>query len=163
MSFTYKITDEDLGLEREEVSEWRSREAVRCILKSGNKIAMLHVGRYSYHKLPGGGVEKNESLKEALKREIKEEIGSEIRIERKIDTVKGHISREETIHISHCFETKEVEKGDPNFTEQEKEDNYQIEWMTPEKAIETLVKQEPSHYIAKLITARDLKFFRETF
>lgn len=67
----YELTDQDLGLEEQEVSEWDERRAARCILRRGDKIAMLFLEEFGYHKLPGGGVEEGESVRQALKREKK--------------------------------------------------------------------------------------------
>ena len=50
------------------------REAVRAIIFKKNKILLVHSSRGDY-KLPGGGVEEDESYAEALVREVSEETG----------------------------------------------------------------------------------------
>ena len=47
------------------------RKASRSILfNNDNQIALLYVSKHKYHKLPGGGVENTENIKETLKREV---------------------------------------------------------------------------------------------
>lgn len=65
----------------EEVKTYQVREAARAIvLDENNMIALLHVSRDGYYKLPGGGIEDSEDPVDALKRECREEIGCEIEV-----------------------------------------------------------------------------------
>ena len=51
------------------------RPSVRGIIIRDGKIAMMHSLRYNYYKLPGGGIEGEETLEETLIREVREESG----------------------------------------------------------------------------------------
>lgn len=52
-----------------------SRPSVRAIVIKGDKIAVVHSKKYNYYKIPGGGLEIDESPVEALIREAREEAG----------------------------------------------------------------------------------------
>lgn len=42
---------------------YHHRKAARAVvLDSDGSVALLHVSKFGYHKLPGGGVEENEDL-----------------------------------------------------------------------------------------------------
>ena len=68
-----------------------SRPSVRAIVIKGDKIAVVHSKKYNYYKIPGGGIEIDESHVEALIREAREEAGLIIRKE----TIKeyGYVHR----------------------------------------------------------------------
>ena len=51
------------------------RPSVRGIMIKDGKVAMMHSVRYDYYKLPGGGIEDEESLEDTLVREVREESG----------------------------------------------------------------------------------------
>lgn len=51
------------------------REAVRAIIRCGDRIAMVYSEAEHYYKFPGGGIEPGESHLEALVREVREETG----------------------------------------------------------------------------------------
>lgn len=53
-----------------------SRKATRAIVLNGEDILLLYTKRYHDYSLPGGGVDKGESLTEGLIRELKEETGA---------------------------------------------------------------------------------------
>jgi 8-oxo-dGTP diphosphatase len=70
MKLFLEITEKDFGLEGSKnfTKKYRHRSASRAIVyNSENKIALLDVTSNSLHKLPGGGVEKGESLNQAKK------------------------------------------------------------------------------------------------
>ena len=60
---TFKvIRDKDLGLDTPEPSTWGERKTGRAIIFDDAKnVALLHVTKKHYHKLPGGGVEEGEN------------------------------------------------------------------------------------------------------
>lgn len=59
---------------------WRRfcREAVRAVIVSDGKLAMVHSGTKGYYKFPGGGIEAGENHLDTLIRETEEESGLEI-------------------------------------------------------------------------------------
>lgn len=51
------------------------REAVRALIRRGDRLLMVHSTVTGDYKFPGGGIEAGESLAEALVREVREECG----------------------------------------------------------------------------------------
>lgn len=54
------------------------RPSVRGIVLQDGKVAMMHSRQYGYYKLPGGGMEKNETHIDTLIREVAEESGLQV-------------------------------------------------------------------------------------
>lgn len=77
------------------------RPSVRGIIRKDGKIAMMHSKKYNYYKLPGGGMEPEESLEETLIREVREESGLIV----KPDTIKefGYVRRIEKGRFEDIF------------------------------------------------------------
>lgn len=67
------------------------RPSVRGIIIRDGKIAMMHSRKYNYYKLPGGGIEPEETLEDTLIREVREESGLIV----KPETIKefGYVRR----------------------------------------------------------------------
>ena len=67
------------------------RPSVRGIIIRNGKIAMMHSRKYNYYKLPGGGIEPEETLEDTLIREVREESGLIV----KPETIKefGYVRR----------------------------------------------------------------------
>ena len=118
------------------------RPSVRgIIIKSGN-IAMIHSLKYDYYKFPGGGIEAGETYKDALIREVREESGLNV----KADTIKefGYVLRIEKGKIDDIFiqynyyylcEVEE-KQGEQGLDDYEKEEQFVLEFVSPEYAIE---------------------------
>ncbi|QHJ72108.1 NUDIX domain-containing protein [Planococcus halotolerans] len=119
------------------------RTAVRAIIIEEEKILMVR-SRLGYYKLPGGGVEKGESLTEALVREVAEETGyincgikEELGIvsEHRLD----HKSPESHFHmVSRHFlcELDNKETAGQSLIGYELEEGYQPVWVPIQEVID---------------------------
>lgn len=139
-------------------SQFRTREAARAVVfDADGKVALLHVGKHKYHKLPGGGIDAGENIPTALARELMEEIGCEAEVTGELGEVIEHRNRFEMIQKSYCFTAKIVgEKGAPDFTEHELANEFSIVWANDlEHAIELLEADKPDNYEGKFIKIRD--------
>lgn len=138
------------------------RKAARAIVfNEDDQIAILYVSKHGYHKLPGGGVENSEDIKEALKREAMEEVGVDIFIGEEIGIVIEYRDKFNQLQISYCFFSKV--KGTinaPSFTESELMNGFQLKWVTLNEAITLLSTDEPDDYVGKFIKERDLSFLK---
>ncbi len=52
----------------EDISDYHVRKAARGVLLHNGKVALLNISKKNYHKLPGGGVNKDETNEGAFKR-----------------------------------------------------------------------------------------------
>lgn len=145
--------------------DYRIRIAVRAIiLNNKSNIAILSTSKskHYHYKLPGGGLEDGEDIKEALKREIKEEVGCEIEIINEIGEIIEYKNEYNQKQTSYCFLAKLNSKiGKPNFTKEEKEAGYEVEWISIDKAIKLFKDDIPADYTAKFIQQRDYNFLLE--
>ena len=168
MKLLLELKDEDIGLRSKKV-KMKKCSAARAILFKNNKIALLHVTKYDYHKLPGGGVEKGETVEEGLKREILEEAGCDIEIIGEVGKVIEHRNRTDygilqkdsgTFQTSYCYIARVIKQGKTNFDDGELAAGYKLEWVTLNKAIGTIEKEKPKNYEGKFIVKRDLALLK---
>lgn len=118
------------------------RPSVRGIILKDGKIAMMHSKKYDYYKLPGGGMEENESYIDTLIREVREESGLVV----KPETIKefGYVKRIEKGRIEDIFiqenfyYTCEAEEGlvSQDLDDYEAEEEFALEFVTPEHIID---------------------------
>ncbi len=162
------LKDEDIGIKSRKI-KMEKRLAARAVLSLGGKIALLNVTKDGYHKLPGGGVEEGENIKQALLREILEETGCTIEIMKEVGKIIEHRTHEGILReksgvnqTSYCYTAKVIKKGHPKFDEGEMEAGYQLEWVDLNSAISMLQNEKPSIYEGKFIVRRDLALLEAT-
>ena len=117
------------------------RPSVRGIIIKDVKIAMMHSLKYDYYKLPGGGIEEGEELRDTLVREVKEESGLVV----KKDSIRefGYVRRIEKGLFEDIFMQEnyyflcdvEDEVSSQELDDYEAEEGFTLEFVTPEQAI----------------------------
>lgn len=164
MKLLATIKDEKAASIPEEKYDFR-RAARAVLFDDEGKVAILHVSKNNYHKLPGGGVEENEDLKQALTREIKEEVGCEMEIGQEIGSIVEYKNYPDGTNLKHesiCYFGKlKGEKGVAQFTEEEADRGFELIWVSLDEAIDLLKNDNPSDYHGKLIRQRDSVFLKE--
>lgn len=146
----------------EDESTLKIREASRVILFDENDlIPLLFVTKYNYHKLPGGGIGEGENRFRALARECLEEVGSEIEVIGEIGKIIEFRSKWNLKQISYCYYGKIISKGDPDFTQKELSQGFEIVWLSLKEAIFKVENDKPQNYEGSFIQKRDLVFLKK--
>lgn len=71
-----EISDEDFGFDTPKEKTGKFRFSVRVLMfNDKNEICVIKSEKYGYMQIPGGGIEKGESIEVALRRETLEETG----------------------------------------------------------------------------------------
>ncbi len=166
MELLGEFYERDFAIEPNGESEVRYevRKAARAVLFNGKgEIAFLYMAHDAHHKLPGGGVKKDENLEMALRREIKEETGCEIAIRpESVGVVIEYRDSKRLLQISYCYLADVIGEQSPIvFTEEEIQRGAEMEWMRLEDAIAALEKDTPIDYAGQFIRKRDLLFLEE--
>ena len=165
MKLLLTLKDEDIG-EKTKPGKLEIREAARTIAMKNDKIAFIHVSRHGYHKLPGGGIEHGENIRDALKREMLEETGCKIKILSEVGKIIEHRTHIGILQTSYCFMADVTSLGKPNLDEGERKAGYKLQWITIENAIKTLEREKPraeewvENYMGKFIVKRDLELIK---
>ena len=148
-----------------DVNEYRLRRASRGILKRNNTIALINITRDNYHKLPGGGIESDETPELAFEREILEETGCQCVIKDNGGITIEYRKESKTLQISYVFFAEvKGEPGEARFEDAEIEEGSKLEWTPIEQIDAVMSKGQPTDYDDKFIHKRDtniLKFYKE--
>lgn len=163
MKLIREIIEKDItNKETYEEISYKVRKASRAIVfNEANKIALLNVSKDNYHKLPGGGIEKDEDIITALRRELMEEVGVEIDILDELGMIIEYRDQFKQLQISYCYLCKVIgEYQETSFTEEEKDNGFILEWVSLNEAISILEKDNPEKYMGKFIKERDLEFLK---
>ena len=137
------------------------RPSVRGIIIRDGKIAMMHSNKYDYYKLPGGGIEPEETLEDTLIREVREESGLIV----KPETIKefGYVRRIEKGKYEDIFVQDNYYflcEAESTVVEQELEDyeaeeQFVLEFVSVTDAIS--VNESSNHFEKeKIITFRGM-------
>lgn len=118
------------------------RRAVRAVVRDAEgAVALLHARQRDYYKLPGGGVEGSEELLIALERELLEELGCRAKVERELGQVVEWRDYWRLQQQSFSYTAEVIgEKGQPEFTESEIAEGFEIVWVPNVAAAITMVE-----------------------
>ena len=161
MKLLLEISDKDVnnGLVERFDKPYILRKAARAIvINDKNEIAFQFVSKHNYHKLPGGGINKGETILEGLRREIREETGCEdIDITSEVGMIIEYRNEINILQISYCYFARPLGKiFKPEYEKEELEDGFEPLWVSIDKAIELLNNDQPNTYDGKFIVQRDL-------
>lgn len=167
MSLLFKLTDEDFGIEPQEMKSYRLRVAARgIVVRDDEKIAIQNKSNKNEYKLVGGGMEENEDPTIAFKREVLEEAGCEIEIIKQLGITEEYKSLQNLKQISNIFIAKVTNDTHKlNLTEKEKSEGAKLLWVEPKEALRLVTdcydKLLPSDYDdvydTKFVVLRDRK------
>jgi 8-oxo-dGTP diphosphatase len=163
MEILRTIKDADIGSAYAVPMNYLERKAARAVVfDTEGKIALFHSTKKHYHKLPGGGIEEDESIETALRRELLEEIGCEVDTIRELGVIEEYRNRYELHQFSYCFIANlKGEKGVSHLDEGEIAEGFITEWIDLESAIKILENEkEVEDYQGKFIQMRDLIFLK---
>lgn len=164
MNSLLSFADKDIFQSPTEFSgEWHTRRAARAVvLGEQGQVYLLHMAARNYHKLPGGGIDDDEEIKDALQRELFEEIGCPAEITQEIGEITERRNEWGLEQTSYCYLAKQ--NGPLRQTaleEGEIEDGAEtVVAKTIDEAISLLEADRPNNYDGKFIQQRDLCFLR---
>lgn len=161
------ITDKDFDEEIVPFRKPRKRIAARgIIIRQDGKIALFNKVNKNEYKLPGGGIENDESLEETFKREIKEETGCVVKIVERLGKIEEEKSKDNFKQTSYVYVAKVIRNTKKlNLTEKEKDEGGKLIWVTLDEGLKLISdcinNLKPSRYEnlyhSKFIVLRDKK------
>ena len=164
MKLLLEINEKDVGagLPERFNKSYRLRKAGRAILfNNKQQIALQYVTKNTYHKLPGGGVDGVETIKEALNREVQEEVGCDLKTRDILGVIIEYRNKFNILQISYCYLADVDGKiGTPSYEKEEIEQGFKLIWVSLDEAIDLLEKDAPKNYEGRFIQLRDLTFLK---
>lgn len=141
-----------------------SRRAARgVLLNPRGQVALMHMEKIGFYKLPGGGIEGTETPEEAFRREVREETGYPCEIAEYLGTIEEHKNRNNYLQFSYCYIGRTTGCGQhTTLTDNEKALGFTPEWFNIDDAIAHMEASctECSEYGMKFMLMRDAILLR---
>ena len=164
MKVITEIYHNDIGLPKSnKIIKFEIRKAARTVLvNERDQVALLHVSKDNYYKLPGGGIKENELIHDALSREVYEEVGSDLEILDELGMTIEYRELFEQLQISYSFLCRtRGELIEPEFTQNELNHGFRLIWKSLDEAVNLIESYCGEKYVAKFICLRDLQIIKE--
>lgn len=143
-----------------DISSYHIRRSSRGILINNGRIALPDILKYNYHKLPGGGINMNESIEDGFKREVMEETGCKCEVIDQSGIIVEWRDKFKLLQLSYIFLGKVIgEIGENNLEQDEIDEGFTLEWLPIEKVDEVLNNDNPTNYEGKFIQIRDRSIY----
>lgn len=136
---------------------YTDRKSTRVVaFKPSGEVAIIYVKVGNYYKLPGGGIEADESPAEAALLEVKEETGAVVALRSTEFFATTEEFRFHQHQTSYCYLADVVDDtGKPCLTEEELSDGFVHQWMTVKQALEAMSAAEPTTEFGCYVKERD--------
>ncbi|QYR22551.1 NUDIX domain-containing protein [Paenibacillus sp. sptzw28] len=140
MQLIRRITDSDIAGGTPELLDLISRYGSRGVLLDDMlNTAMMYMSKTNLYKLPGGGINEGENIKDAFLREVKEETGYSAEIIHELGYIEEHKKRNNFLQFSYCFIAQAHDSSSNTMlSESELELGMVVKWMTLDKALEVM-------------------------
>ena len=112
------------------------------VFDHGNDVALVGNKVNSFYLLPGGGINKDESVENGIVRECLEEIGCHVKLLNNVGMVEDYRDRDKKHCINYCYTAKLIgEKGELQLTEDENGNGMHVIWVSLDEATKILEKE----------------------
>ncbi len=168
--FSFSIFDEDCGFERVNMKNPKLRLGARGIVRKGNKIGVFYKKNMNQYKLPGGGIDLNESPIDAFEREVLEETGCSVKnieLVGVVNEIKSQGNFVQTSFVYICDFDKQ--SAEMNLTEKEIAEGGEFFWSESNDVLDLMEKSIPllksgcgdeNVYSTTFVSVRDKKILQ---
>ena len=138
------------------------RQSARAILlNSAGEMAVQYLGRDSFYKLPGGGVDDGESIEAALIREVKEEVGADCLLGTSLGMVVEYRDKYRLCQIADALTaTVTGEIGEAAYEPDAIAAGQETIWLPVPEALARIEAASPTSYEGHFIKVREAAFVR---
>lgn len=114
------------------------REACRAFIVNNGKILISYEGMNNQLMLPGGEIEKNETLEQCVVREIEEETGYIIKVKNKIVSINEYYG--DYLWVNHYFVCEIIDSGKIKLSKIEQEQKMEAKWFNLDECLNIFKK-----------------------
>jgi len=156
MKLLRRFTDKEI-LGTDGLSNTKPRLTARAILRHNSQIAVMYAGKFDLYSLPGGGVEKGETVIAALNREVLEETGCRCDFIQELGYVEENRAYCDYTQISYYYVVDTAcDSLHPALTEAEVKNLTTVAWYSLEEAYRLIAAPVHMNPQRKYLQARDL-------